>query len=143
MGEIRGYGWEIRGEISQHLAAHTHTRPSWETLRSKHGGHERDASTVAKGRRFFLPFLISLSLCPRLSPSRLPSIFLPFDPPRRLSRMQVSARPLWSLLCLTKARAKCPTDVKRWLQPELFGGSEAEKHYKSNKFFKGSASQRL
>lgn len=86
MGEIRGYGGEIRGEISQHLAAHTHTRPSWETLRSKQGGHERDASTVAKGRRFFLPFLISLSLCPRLSRSRLPSIFPSFNPPRRFSR---------------------------------------------------------
>lgn len=31
LGEIRGYGWEIRGEIRQHLAAHMHTRPSWET----------------------------------------------------------------------------------------------------------------
>lgn len=36
LGEIRVYGWEIRGEISQHLAAHMHTRPSWETQPQTH-----------------------------------------------------------------------------------------------------------
>lgn len=127
MGEIRGYGGEIRGEISQHLAAHTHTRPSWETFRSKHGGHERDAGTVAKGRRFSLPFFnLAFSLSPSFPPA--PSLHLPFFRSSEEVFEKASARPLWSLFCLTKARAKRPTAVKRRLQPELFGGSKAEKH---------------
>lgn len=141
MGEIRGYGGEIRGEISQHLAAHTHTRPSWETLRSKHGGHERDASTVAKGRRFFLPFLISLALCPRLSPSCLPSIFLSFDPLRRFLRMRaytvVSSLPDKGS-SKTSNRRQTPAATKA-----VWRERSRKTHYKSNKFFKGSASQCL
>lgn len=126
-GEIRAYGREIRGEISQHLAAHMHTFPAgrW-SLRSEHGGHERGISTVAKGRRFFhyfsLSLLIWLSLCPYLSFSLLLTfLHLCFF----LLSYEVSKSacvwPLWSRFCLRMAGAKCPTDVKRLLKLELFG----------------------
>lgn len=142
LGEIRGYGGEIRGEISQHLAAHTHTRPSWETLRSKHGGHERDASTVAKGRRFFLPFFnlaFSLSSSSPLSPS----LHLPFF---RSSKEVFEKANAATVVSSLPDKGANKTSNRRQT-PAATGAVWRERsrktHYKSNKFFKGSELQRF
>lgn len=141
MGEIRGYGGEIRGEISQHLAAHTHTRPSWETFRSKHGGHERDAGTVAKGRRFSLPFF---NLAFSLSPS-----FPPFPPSSFLSILRGGFREgerASAVVSFLPDKGSGKTSNSR--QTTAAAGAvwreqSRKTQYKWNKFFKGSPSQRL
>lgn len=142
LGEIRGYGGEIRGEISQHLAAHTHTRPSWETLRSKHGGHERDAGTCQREKILSPFFNLAFSLSPSfpLSPSlRLP--FFQFS--EEVFREGERTSAVVSFLPdkgsgKTSNRRQTPAATRA-----VWREQSRKTHYKSNKFFKGSPSQRL
>ena len=121
LGEIRGYGSEIRGEISQHLAAHMHTRPSWETepqiqawttWKRHQRCCQREESlplslqfSVFPSRPLNLPCICALSSSFILSSSpRLPSISFSRSSLRRFSRMHVcvrekSARPI--CVCLS------------------------------------------
>lgn len=149
LGEIRGYGSEIRGEISQHLAAHMHTRPSWETepqiqawttWKRHQRCCQREESlplslqfSVFPSRPLNLPCICALSSSFILSSSpRLPSISFSRSPLRRFSRMHVCVREKVLVLfvcvcqnCPACARlfflclTKCPANVKRRVEREM------------------------
>lgn len=105
-GEILGSGREIQGEISRHLAAHMHTRPSWETKPQiqawwtwkRHKRCCRREESLSLSHSFQLSFFLSLSLLISylLFVLIFHSLFLPcyltFAPLRRFSRMHVCVR---------------------------------------------------
>lgn len=151
-GEIRAYGREIRGEISQHLAPHMHTFPAgrW-SLRSEHGGHERGISTVAKGRRFFHYLSLALSLSLNLAFSlSLSFILSPLAFPTSLFLSTL----LWGFqecMCVTavvsflseNGGSKMSNTCQTLAETGAVWMCKEEKHYMLRGFFKWSTSRPL
>lgn len=161
-GEIRGYGWEIRGEISQHLAAHMHTRPSWETQpqirawttwkRHQHWCRREETHSLLHSLSLAvflspnLPCICSLSSSFILSSSpRLPSLLsFSYSSPRRFFK-NVRVCPLkkrecallWIFFFFRWAKMSNKHQTGGW-NGRCFGDGRRKIHYMANGLFKGS-----